>query len=56
MLRLDEPGGPVKPAETIRRYRDKGLLRGCKVGRVIVYPLDEIRRFLQVKVASDNRN
>ncbi len=56
MLRLDEPGGPVKPAETIRRYRDKGLLRGCRVGRAIVYPLDEVRRFLAVKVAADNRN
>ena len=56
VLRLDEPGGPVKPAETIRRYRDKGYLRGCKVGRSIVYPLDEVRRFLAVKVAADNRN
>ena len=55
MLRLDEPGGPTKPSETIRRYRDLGLLRGCKVGRAIVYPLDEVRRFLQVKVAADNR-
>lgn len=52
-LRLDEPGGPAKPAETIRRYREKNLLRGIQIGRTVRYPLAEVLRFLAVKVADD---
>ena len=54
LLRLDEAGGPKNPAETIRRYRDLRLLRGCKIGNVIRYPLGEVVRFLAVKTTTDN--
>ena len=33
-LRLDVEGGPDRPDLTLRRYRDLGLLRGIRVGRV----------------------
>lgn len=55
LLRLDEPGGPKDPAETIRRYRDEKLLRGCRIGRAMRYPLTEVVRFLATKVAADNK-
>lgn len=56
LLRLDEPGGTGNPGETIRRYRDKGLLRGCKTGNAMRYPITEVLRFLMAKVASDNQS
>ena len=54
LLRLDEPGGPRNPGETIRRCRDRGLLRGCKIGNAMRYPLVEVMRFLAAKVAADS--
>lgn len=54
LLRLDEPGGPRNPSETVRRYRDKGLLRGCRIGNTLRYPLGEVLRFLAAKVAADS--
>ena len=54
LLRLDEDGGPKNPAETIRRYREMRLMRGCKIGNVIRYPLGEVMRFLAVKTTTDN--
>ncbi len=56
-LRLDEPGGPKNPSETLRYYRDRAkLLRGCKIGNRILYPLSEAMRFLALKVATDAAN
>ena len=54
LLRLDGPDGPQNPGETIRRYRDKGLLRGCRIGNAMRYPIGEVLRFLAAKTASDN--
>ncbi len=53
ILRLNEPGGPKNPSDTLKYYRDKRLLRGCKIGNVIRYPAAEIERFLATKVAFD---
>ena len=53
LLRLDGPDGPKNPSESIRRYREKGLLRGVQIGRAVRYPLVEIQRFLAVKAADD---
>ncbi len=56
-LRLDEPGGPKDPGQTVRYYRDRAkLLRGCKIGNRILYPLTEALRFLALKVATDAAN
>ena len=55
LLRLDEPGGPKKPSETLRRYREQGLLRGCKIGNRVRYPIVEVLRFLAVKVSADGK-
>jgi len=35
------------PKNTIRRYRDAGLLRGCQISKQILYPLDEILEFIE---------
>ena len=45
-LRLD-PDGPSKPALTLRYYREKGLLRGTRVGRRIRYRREELDRLLE---------
>ncbi|MCP4250634.1 MAG: helix-turn-helix domain-containing protein [bacterium] len=45
-LRLDM-GGPEKPELTLRYYREKGLLRGTKVGRRLRYRRVELDRLLQ---------
>ena len=34
------------PAETLRRYRDQGLLRGTQVGKAVRYRRVELDRFL----------
>ena len=34
------------PKQTIQRYRDKGLLRGCQVSKQILYPTSEVMRFI----------
>ena len=53
-LRLDGPDGPKNPSETLRYYRDRAkLLRGCKIGNRLLYPLSEALRFLSLKVATD---
>jgi hypothetical protein len=45
-LRLTEPGGPRCPAGTIKFYRSRGLLRGVRVGRRMLYPRKELERFI----------
>ena len=53
-LRLDVDG-PKKPEDTLRYYREKGLLRGTKVGRRLRYRRVELDRFLKmITGAEDN--
>lgn len=35
------------PGQTIRRYRDAGLLRACQVSKQILYPLEEVLAFIK---------
>ena len=54
-LRLDEEGrDPSKARNSIQHYREKRLLRGCRIGRNVRYTLAEVLRFLEAKVAEDN--
>ena len=54
-LRLDVDG-PKNPVETLRHYREKGLLHGTQVGKRLLYRRVELERFLdkQTKNASNN--
>lgn len=45
LLRLDTVGISC-PSETIKRYRDSGLLRATQISRKLFYKLDEILAFL----------
>ncbi len=45
-LRLDV-GGSAKPSLTLRYYREKGLLRGTRVGRKLRYRRTELDRLLE---------
>lgn len=45
-LRLDEPDGPRDPSGTLRYYRQRGLLRGVRVGRQMRYTRWELEQFL----------
>ena len=40
-LRLDV-NGPKNPQGTLKYYRDKGLLRGVRIGRNLRYPRKEL--------------
>jgi len=40
-LRLDVDG-PQNPSGTLKYYRDKGLLRGVRIGRNLRYPRKEL--------------
>jgi hypothetical protein len=41
------------PAATLRRYRERGLLRGTQVSKRVFYLRDELDRFLK-KVTDEN--
>lgn len=43
------------PSATLRRYRDAGQLRAVQVSRAILYPLSELRKFIERKTAEDPR-
>ena len=45
-LRLDLDG-PENPSLTLRYYRERGLLRGTRVGRRLRYRRIELERFLE---------
>lgn len=45
-LRLDVDG-PSNPADTLRYYRERGLLNGTQVGRRLRYRRVELDRFLE---------
>lgn len=44
-LRLDSDG-PIDPYETLKYYRDEGLLRGTRISRKYLYQKKEILLFL----------
>lgn len=54
-LRLTEPGGPASPEGTLRYYRQRGLLRGCRIGKRIVYPVRELERLVEKLVEREAR-
>ncbi len=41
------------PSATLARYRAGGALRGIRVSRRILYPLNEIIRFVEEKAEND---
>ena len=54
-LRLDVEG-PQKPELTLRHYREKGLLRGTKVGRRMRYRRVELDRLLENLTTNGSQN
>ena len=54
-LRLDVDG-PKDPEGTLTYYREKGLLRGTRVGRSLRYRRVELERFLEAKTESDQNS
>ena len=54
LLRLNEDG-PKDPALTIQYYRDKGLLRGVRIGKRIRYTKQEVMKFLGKQTDWTNR-
>lgn len=54
-LRLTEPGGPVCPEGTLRYYRQRGLLRGCRVGKRMLYHVRELEGLVQRLVEREDR-
>ena len=54
LLRLDEDG-PKDPTLTIQYYRDKGLLKGIRIGKRIRYTKQEILEFLEKQTDWTNR-
>ena len=54
LLRLDEDG-PKDPCLTIRYYRDKGLLRGIRIGKRTRYTKQEVLKFLEKQTDWTNR-
>ena len=54
LLRLNEDG-PKDPTLTIHYYRDKGLLRGIRIGKRIRYTKQEVLNFLQKQTEWTNR-
>lgn len=45
-LRLDVDG-PKKPSNTLKYYRDRGLLRAVRIGRNLRYPRAELDAMVQ---------
>ncbi len=54
LLRLNEDG-PKDPTLTIHYYRDKGLLRGIRIGKRIRYTKQEVLNFLEKQTNWTNR-
>ena len=44
------------PSRTLRYYREKGVLRGTKVGRRLCYLIIELDRFLQLQTGIGKRS
>jgi hypothetical protein len=54
LLRLDEDG-PKDPHLTIQYYREKGLLKGVRIGKRIRYTKQEVLKFLEKQTEWTNR-
>jgi hypothetical protein len=52
-LRLENDNNP---ARTLKYYRDKGQLRGVKIGSNLLYPKQELLNFIKVATDWYNRN
>ena len=52
-LRLETENNPTR---TLKYYRDKGQLRGLKIGTNFLYPKRELLDFIQVATDWFNRN
>lgn len=52
-LRLDTENNPKR---TLKYYRDKGQLRGVKIGSNLLYPKQELLDFIKVATDWFNRN
>ena len=54
LLRLDVEG-PKDPSLTLQYYRDKGLLKGIRIGKRVRYSLGEVFEFLNSQTEWTNR-
>jgi len=52
-LRLDKENNPTR---TLKYYRDKGQLRGLKIGTNFLYPKRELLKFIDTATEWFNRN
>jgi hypothetical protein len=52
-LRLEKENNPER---TLKYYRDKGQLRGLKIGTNFLYPKRELLKFIEVATEWFNRN
>lgn len=52
-LRLESENNPTR---TLKYYRDKGQLRGLKIGTNFLYPKSELLNFIEVATEWFNRN
>jgi hypothetical protein len=52
-LRLETENNPTR---TLKYYRDKGQLRGVKIGSNLLYPKQELFNFIKVATEWFNRN
>jgi len=43
------------PGETLRRYRAGGSLRAVQISKAILYPLSELRRFIETLAENNPR-
>ncbi len=53
-LRLDVDG-PADPRQTLKYYRARGLLRGCRVGKRVRYPVCELEALVARLVEREAR-
>jgi hypothetical protein len=52
-LRLDVDG-PKNPLQTLRYYREKGKLKGTRMGKKVVYTREALNKFLQMMTGYHN--
>ncbi len=54
-LRLDVDG-PQSPQQTLQYYREKGLLKGTRIGKRLRYCRPEVLKFLQLQTNQTNKH
>lgn len=45
----------ANPSATLRRYRDAGSLRAIQISKAILYPVTELRRFIEHQLEANPR-